>query len=44
MSGSGRRIEKLDLAAYSQLFTEDYIVRFLLENSLGGVVGCPPSG
>ena len=34
-SGSGRKIEKLDLAAYSQLFTEDYMVRFLLENSLG---------
>ena len=36
VSGSGRKIEKLDLAAYSQLFTEDYMVRFLLENSLGG--------
>ena len=35
VSSSGRRIEKLDLAAYSQLFTEDYMVRFLLENSLG---------
>ena len=35
VSGSGRKIEKLDLAAYSQLFTEDYMVRFLLENSLG---------
>ena len=35
ISGSGRKIEKLDMAAYSQLFTEDYMVRFLLENSLG---------
>ena len=35
VSGSGQKIEKLDLAAYSQLFTEDYMVRFLLENSLG---------
>ena len=35
VSGSGRKIEKLDLAAYSQLFTEDFMVRFLLENSLG---------
>ena len=35
VSGSGRKIEKLDLAAYSQLFTEDYMVRFLLENALG---------
>ena len=35
VSGSGRKIEKLDMAAYSQLFTEDYMVRFLLENSLG---------
>ena len=35
VSGSGRKIEKLDLATYSQLFTEDYMVRFLLENSLG---------
>ena len=35
VSGSGSKIEKLDLATYSQLFTEDYMVRFLLENSLG---------
>ena len=35
VSTSGNKIEKLDLAAYSQLFTEDYMVRFLLENSLG---------
>ena len=35
VSSRGLKIEKLDLAAYSQLFTEDYIVRFLLENSLG---------
>ena len=35
VSSSGRKIEKLDLAAYSQLFTEDFMVRFLLENSLG---------
>ena len=36
VSASGKKIVKLDLAAYSQLFTEDYMVRFLLENSLGG--------
>ena len=35
VSSRGLKIERLDLAAYSQLFTEDYIVRFLLENSLG---------
>ena len=35
VSASGKKIGKLDLAAYSQLFTEDYMVRFLLENSLG---------
>ena len=35
VSSSERKIEKLDLAAYSQLFTEDYMVRFLLENTLG---------
>ena len=35
VSDSERKIEKLDLAAYSQLFTEEYMVRFLLENSLG---------
>ena len=35
VSASGLKIEQLDLAAYSQLFTEDYMVRFLLENSLG---------
>lgn len=35
VSASGRKIEKLGLAAYSQLFTEDYMVRFLLENTLG---------
>ena len=35
VSSSGKKIGKLDLAAYSQLFTEDYMVRFLLENSLG---------
>ena len=35
VSGSEQKIEGRDLAAYSQLFTEDYMVRFLLENSLG---------
>ena len=35
VSSAGRKIQGLDLAAYSQLFTEDYMVRFLLENSLG---------
>ena len=35
VSSSERKIEKLDMAAYSQLFTEDYMVQFLLDNSLG---------
>lgn len=35
VSRSGEKIERLDLAAYSQLFTEHYMVQFLLENSLG---------
>lgn len=35
VSGSGRKIGAADLSAYTQLFTEDYMVRFLLENSLG---------
>jgi len=35
VSSSGNKIERLDLAAYSQLFTEHYMVQFLLENSLG---------
>lgn len=35
VSSSGRKIAGMDLAAYSELFTEDYMVRFLLENSLG---------
>ncbi|MGI8551688.1 MAG: DNA methyltransferase [Dehalococcoidia bacterium] len=34
-SRSRPKIGGADLAAYSQLFTEDYMVRFLLENSLG---------
>lgn len=32
---SGRKIGGSDLSAVTQLFTEHYIVRFLLENSLG---------
>lgn len=32
---SGRKVGGKDLAAVTQLFTEDYMVRFLLENSLG---------
>jgi len=32
---SGRKIGGADLAPVTQLFTEDYMVRFLLENSLG---------
>ncbi len=32
---SGRKIGGSDLAPVTQLFTEDYMVRFLLENSLG---------
>ena len=35
IASDGRKIEGLDLAAYSQLFTEGYMVRFLLENTLG---------
>lgn len=35
VSSSGSKIEKLDLAAYSQLFTEGYMVRFLLQNTIG---------
>lgn len=35
VSSSGQKIERLDLAAYSQLFTEHYMVQFLLQNSLG---------
>jgi len=32
---SGKKIGGADLAPVTQLFTEDYMVRFLLENSLG---------
>lgn len=32
---SGRKIGGEDVASVTQLFTEDYMVRFLLENSLG---------
>jgi hypothetical protein len=32
---SGRKIGGADLSPVTQLFTEDYMVRFLLENSLG---------
>lgn len=32
---SGRKISGADLAPVTQLFTENYMVRFLLENSLG---------
>ena len=32
---SGEKIGGVDLAPVTQLFTEDYMVRFLLENSLG---------
>ena len=35
INASGRKIGGRDLAAVTQLFTEDYMVRFLLENSLG---------
>jgi len=35
VNSSGRKIGGQDLAAVTQLFTEDYMVRFLLENSLG---------
>ena len=35
VSASGRKLAGADLAAYTQLFTEDYMVRFLLDNTLG---------
>jgi len=35
ISGSGRKVGAEELPAVTQLFTEDYMVRFLLENSLG---------
>jgi hypothetical protein len=35
VNSSGRKIGGQDLAVVTQLFTEDYMVRFLLENSLG---------
>ena len=35
VNASGRKIGGADLAPVTQLFTEDYMVRFLLENSLG---------
>jgi len=35
VNASGRKIGGADLAPVTQLFTEDYMVRFLLENTLG---------
>ncbi|MCC7365289.1 MAG: hypothetical protein IT303_13060 [Dehalococcoidia bacterium] len=35
VNNSGRKVGGKDLAAVTQLFTEHYMVRFLLENSLG---------
>jgi hypothetical protein len=35
VNASGRKIGAADLSPVTQLFTEDYMVRFLLENSLG---------
>lgn len=35
VNASGRKIGGADLAPVTQLFTEDYMVRFLLQNSLG---------
>lgn len=35
VNASGRKISGEDLAPVTQLFTEDYMVKFLLENSLG---------
>ena len=35
VNASGRKIGGEDLATVTQLFTEDYMVQFLLENSLG---------
>ena len=36
---SGVKIGGTDLSPVTQLFTENYMVRFLLENSLGRMVG-----
>src|SRR6266567_369607 len=36
INASGRRIAGPDLGPVTQLFTENYMVRFLLENTLGG--------
>ncbi|RXZ47569.1 SAM-dependent DNA methyltransferase [Agromyces fucosus] len=35
VNDSGRKIGSADISPVTQLFTEDYMVRFLLENSLG---------
>jgi hypothetical protein len=35
VNASGRKVGGADLSPVTQLFTEDYMVRFLLENSLG---------
>jgi len=35
VNDSERKIGGADIAPVTQLFTEDYMVRFLLENSLG---------
>jgi len=35
VNASGRKIGRADLSSVTQLFTEDYMVRFLLENTLG---------
>lgn len=35
VNASGRKIGAADVSPYTQRFTEDYMVRFLLENSLG---------
>lgn len=35
VNASGRKIGGADLSPVTQIFTEDYMVRFLLENSLG---------
>lgn len=41
VNASGVKIGARELPAVTQLFTEPYMVSFLLDNSLGGVVGGP---
>ena len=43
VNNSEQKIGAEQLPAVTQLFTEPYMVRFLLDNSSGGVVGCTAS-